>query len=298
MVARIKQMKWLITGRSGQLGRAMALELTKHELNFVSLNRSELDITNTNQVNECLYRELPDIVLNTAAWTDVDLAESRESDAWAVNAAGPKILAQACASINAKLIHISTDYVFSGESSSAWNEDALLSPRSAYGRTKADGERLVLGAHPGGTYLVRTAWLYSPWRRNFVKTMIKIALQDTKIVNVVNDQIGQPTSAFDLASQIYAMVNKNLTPGIYHGTNSGEATWFDLAQMVFSLLGQNIKRVEPISSQEFIRPAGRPAYSVLGHVNWHLNGLTPMKNWQTALEEAFPALLKEVEAGE
>jgi len=291
-------MKWLITGGSGQLGRAMAVELKKHNSDFISLNHSDLDITNSRQINECLNRELPDIVLNTAAWTDVDLAESHERLAWAVNAEGPKILAEACASVDAKLIHISTDYVFSGVADSPWGENTLLSPVSAYGRTKADGERLVLDTYAHGTYLVRTAWLYSPWGTNFVKTMIKIALQDSKVINVVNDQVGQPTSASDLASQIYTMMDKNLTPGIYHGTNSGQASWFEVAQIVFSLLGQNVMRVEPISSEEFTRPAIRPAYSVLGHDNWNLKGVNPMKNWQTALEEAFPALLKDTEVGE
>jgi dTDP-4-dehydrorhamnose reductase len=291
-------MKWLITGGSGQLGRAMAVELKKHNSDFISLNHSDLDITNSRQINECLNRELPDIVLNTAAWTDVDLAESHERLAWAVNAEGPKILAEACASVDAKLIHISTDYVFSGVADSPWGENTLLSPVSAYGRTKAGGERLILDTYAHGTYLVRTAWLYSPWGTNFVKTMIKIALQDSKVINVVNDQIGQPTSASDLASQIYTMIDKNLTPGIYHGTNSGQASWFEVAQIVFSLLGQNVMRVEPISSEEFTRPAIRPAYSVLGHDNWNLKGVNPMKNWQTALEEAFPALLKDTEVGE
>jgi dTDP-4-dehydrorhamnose reductase len=291
-------MKWLITGGSGQLGRAMALELTKQGCEFTSLTHTDLDISNQGQIDACLKRESPEIVLNAAAWTDVDRAESQECSAWDVNARAPKFLAEACSGINAKLIHISTDYVFSGVSDSPWSENALLSPISAYGRTKADGERLVLSEYAKGTYLVRTAWLYSPWGKNFVKTMIKIALQDSKNVYVVSDQIGQPTSAFDLAAQLYAMVDRELPTGIYHGTNGGWVTRFELAQKVFSLLGENVMRINPIDSSEFARPAVRPAYSVLGHDQWRFGGVNPMKNWQTALEEAFPALLAATKVGE
>ena len=294
MVAPIKKVKWLITGGEGQLGRAMALELSKSKCDFVSLSHSELDITNRVQILDWFGRESPDVILNCAAWTNVDLAESQEASAWSINAEGPKFLAEECSRMGTKFIHISTDYVFSGASNKPWSEGEIREPLSAYGRTKADGERLVLNAYSGGTYLVRTGWLYSPWGKNFVRTMIKKALEDSNRIDVVGDQIGQPTSAIDLAEQIHTMIQKDVTPGIYHGTNSGQAAWFEFAQKVFALLGQDIGRIHSIKATDLARPAYRPSYSVLGHDHWSEEGMKPMRNWIIALEEAMPALLRDI----
>jgi dTDP-4-dehydrorhamnose reductase len=291
-------MKWLITGGGGQLGQAMAFVLSSQDCDYVLLNRSDLDITNREQILECFERLSPNIVINAAAWTNVELAESHEGEAWAVNAEGPKFLAEACAHRGAKFVQISTDYVFSGVSNLPWDEAANQSPISSYGRTKADGERLALATYPQGTYVVRTSWLYSPWGKNFVKTMVRIALKDSDSVRVVNDQIGQPTSAIDLAAQIYAMVTGELDPGIYHGTNSAQASWFELAQEIFAFLKQDVHRVEPINSREFIGLAERPAFSVLGHEHWVKEGLNPMQNWQLALYQVLPAIIIAVEIGE
>ena len=291
-------MKWLITGGDGQLGRAMGLELSRQKCEHISLSHLELDIANLVQVRDRLERELPDVVLNAAAWTDVDLAETQEGDARAINAEGPKFLAESCARINAKFVHISTDYVFSGDATLPWSEGALQSPVSAYGRTKAEGEKSVLGAYPRGTYVVRTSWLYSPWGKNFVKTMAKIALEDSKNIDVVIDQIGQPTSAIDLAKQIYETIIQDLPPGIYHGTNSGQSSWHELAQKVFVLLGQDSGRVKSINTSDHLRAAVRPSYSVLGHERWITEGLIPMKNWQIALEEALPAVVAAIKIGQ
>jgi dTDP-4-dehydrorhamnose reductase len=298
VVAPIKKVKWLITGGEGQLGRAMALELSKGKCDFVSLSHSELDITNKAQILEWFTRESPDVVLNCAAWTNVDLAEDHEASAWSINAEGPKWLAEECSRMGTKFIHISTDYVFSGASNKPWSEGEARAPLSAYGRTKADGERLVLNAYPAGTYLVRTGWLYSPWGKNFVRTMIKKALEDSNQIDVVGDQIGQPTSAIDLAEQIHGMVQRDVAPGIYHGTNSGQASWFEFAQKVFALLDQDIGRIHSIKAIELARPALRPSFSVLGHDRWSQEGMKTMRNWQIALEETMPALLISRRIGE
>ena len=298
MVAPIKKVKWLVTGGEGQLGRAMALELSMGKCDFISLSHSELDITDQAQILDWFARESPDVVLNCAAWTNVDLAEDHEAYAWSINAEGPKLLAEECSRIGAKFIHISTDYVFSGASNKPWSEGESQTPLSAYGRTKADGERLVLNAYPGGTYLIRTGWLYSPWGKNFVKTMIEKALEDSHQIDVVGDQIGQPTSAIDLAEQIHEMVQKDVAPGIYHGTNSGQASWFEFAQKVFALLGQDIGRIHSIKAIELARPALRPSFSVLGHDHWREEGMKTMRNWQIALEATMPALLISRRIGE
>lgn len=298
MVAPIKEMKWVILGGEGQLGRAMSVELDRNNTKFTSLSHAQLDITKQKAIDNFFARELPDVVLNAAAWTNVDLVESQEENALLINAYGPKLLAEACAKFDAKFVHISTDYVFSGISNSPWSETSEVAPVSAYGRTKAAGERAVLDIYPGGSFVVRTAWLYSPWGKNFVKTLLKFALDGNGSIEVVNDQVGQPTSASDLAHQIQRMIFQNVSPGIYHGTNSGQATWFELAQKIFELAQVDCERVVAVNSSRFPRPAKRPAYSVLGHNHWVQNGLNPMQCWQGALSDAFPAILQAIKKGE
>ena len=295
MVAPINRLRWLIVGGQGQLGRAMAFELDKNEIEYISLSRNQLDITNRDRIYEEFERTKPDVVLNAAAWTNVDLAETHEETAHLINAEGPMMLAAASANRGAKYIQVSTDYVFSGISNSPWNENAEVSPISVYGRTKADGEELVLNTYPEGSFVVRTAWLYSPWGRNFAKTMLRIALCESKQVDVVNDQVGQPTSALDLAAQLLSVVKLEIKPGIYHGTNSGQTSWFDFAQEIFSLVGQDPLRINAVSSELSSAKAKRPINSVLGLNKWREVGMDPMQNWQTALSSALPALLRELE---
>jgi dTDP-4-dehydrorhamnose reductase len=298
MVAPVKKMKWMILGGDSQLGRAMGAELAKVEADCVSLNHAQLDITNQRDINDWFTKESPNVVLNTAAWTNVDSAEAHEDEAFRINAFGPKLLAAASAEIEAAYIHISTDYVFSGNSGTPIREETELSPVSAYGRTKAQGERYALDIYPNGTYIVRTAWLYSPWGKNFVKTMLRIALEESRQVEVVNDQIGSPTSASDLAEQIHKMILHRIAPGIYHGTNKGQASWFEFAQEIFALAEQDSSRIIPVSSANFPRPAQRPAFSVLGFDHWLNEGMNPMQNWKEGLKSAFPAIVLALQQGE
>jgi dTDP-4-dehydrorhamnose reductase len=298
MVASIKELKWAILGGEGQLGRAMAAELARTNTEFISLSHMQLDITNQNDIDTFFSMELPDVVLNAAAWTNVDLAESQEKEAFLINASGPKLLAEGCAKFDSKFLHISTDYVFSGISDSPWSESSEVAPVSAYGRTKAAGERAVLDVYPSGSYVIRTAWLYSPIGRNFAKTLLKFALNETSSIEVVIDQVGQPTSANDLARQIQRMIVQSVSPGIYHGTNSGQASWFEFAQKVFELAEVDFGRVVPVDSTRFPRTAKRPAYSVLGHNHWMQEGLSPMQSWQSALNDVFPAILQAIKQGE
>jgi dTDP-4-dehydrorhamnose reductase len=298
MVAPIKELKWAILGGEGQLGRAMSTELGRSSTEFISLSHTQLDITNQDAIESFFTRESPDVVLNAAAWTNVDLAESREEEAFLINAHGPKLLAGACAKFDAKLVHISTDYVFSGISNSPWSETSQVAPVSAYGRSKAAGERAVLDIYPSGSYVVRTAWLYGPWGNNFVKALLRLALDEIGSIEVVNDQIGQPTSAKDLSQQIHRMILQNASPAIYHGTNSGQATWFELAQDIFELAQVDCERVVAVNSSRFPRPANRPAYSVLGHNHWAREGLNPMQSWQGALNDVFHEILEALNRGE
>lgn len=291
-MATIKEpMKWLIVGGSGQLGRAMQAELCNSEIECISLDRGQLDITNRSEIRRIFGIEKPNIVLNAAAWTNVDEAEVAEKRASLVNSFGAGLVAQECSLVGSRLIHISTDFVFSGASEFPWKEESKLEPISAYGRTKAEGERQVRKFLPDNFLIVRTAWLYSPWGKNFAKTMLQLALQETRIVEVVADQKGQPTSALDLATQIHAMIDHNVAPGVYHGTNSGLASWFEFAQYIFELSGADPARVIPVGSSQYPQRASRPAFSALGHQHWFDQGLAPMRSWREAINEVLPEII-------
>ena len=291
-------MSWLITGGSGQLGIAVSQELGDRGILFVAWNSEDLDITQGPTVRDVMAKFSPKVIINCAAWTDVDGAESHEIDAFRVNSDGPENLALAAKPSNSKLIHVSTDYVFSGENKTPWQAEDQVNPQSAYGRTKALGESRVLASHPENSFVVRTAWLYSPWGKNFAKTMTKLALRGGGEVRVVNDQIGQPTSASDLAKQLVELGHSTSPAGIYHGTNSGQATWFEFAQEVFKLAGADVGRVNPVSSSEYPRPGKRPSYSVLSHDAWARTSVKPMRDWRVALAEAMPAIISAVQAEE
>jgi len=196
------------------------------------------------------------------------------------------------------MVQISTDYVFSGAASAPWGENTKHNSQSVYGLTKSDGERFVLAELPNKSYVVRTAWLYSSRGKNFVKTMTDLALNHTGEVRVVSDQIGQPTFSADLAKQIVELVLSKAPAGIYHGTNSGQATRFEFAQEIFSLAGADVSRVIQVSTSEFPRPAKRPAYSVLSHDAWVSTSVPAMRNWKIALSEAMPAIISAVKMEE
>jgi dTDP-4-dehydrorhamnose reductase len=289
-------MTWLITGGSGQLGIAVSQELGERGIFFTTWGSEDLDITQGLTVRDLVSQLSPTVIVNCAAWTDVDGAESNEPQASRVNGDGAENIALAAKNCGAKLIHVSTDYVFSGESKTPWNVDDRIEPQSAYGRTKADGENRALGAYPENSSIVRTAWLYSPWGKNFAKTMTRLALNGESEVRVVNDQMGQPTSAIDLAKQLVELGLSSSPAGIYHGTNSGEATWFEFAQEIFRLAEADASRVVPVSSSEYPRPAMRPSYSVLSHDAWGKTSVKPMRDWRIALAEAMPAIISAVKA--
>jgi dTDP-4-dehydrorhamnose reductase len=231
-----------------------------------------------------------DIVVNAAGWTAVDDAETHEAQAFSVNSLGAANLARACSAVGARMVHVSTDYVFAGDATSPYAEDAPLAPRSAYGRTKAAGEWAVRTHLPAASWIVRTAWLYGAHGPNFVKTMARLAAErDT--VSVVDDQRGQPTWTVDLAAAIMRLVETEAPFGVYHGTSSGETTWFGFTQEIFRLLGHDPARVLPTTSDAFVRPAPRPAYSVLGHEAWRSAGLSAPADWRQALTEALPGVV-------
>jgi dTDP-4-dehydrorhamnose reductase len=291
-------MTWLITGGSGQLGIAASQELGERGIHFRATNSQELNITLGPVVPELIAQMSPKVIINCAAWTDVDGAENSEAQASRVNSDGAENVAQGAKLCGGKLIHISTDYVFSGNSNSPWQVNDVINPQSAYGRTKADGEIRLLGTYPENSSIVRTAWLYSPWGKNFAKTMTQFAMNGNGVVQVVSDQMGQPTSATDLAKQIIELGLSSSPAGVYHGTNSGQGTWFDFAQEIFKLAGADVNRVVGVSSSEYPRAAKRPSHSVLSHDAWDKTSLNPMRDWRIALAEAMPAIISAVKAEE
>jgi dTDP-4-dehydrorhamnose reductase/4-ketoreductase len=286
-------MRWLVTGASGMLGQDTVRELRERGEDVTGLDRTALDIAEPGSVRQAFDDHRPDVVVNCAAYTAVDDAETDEARALRVNGEGPRLLARACAAHGARLVHVSTDYVFSGEArGTPYPEDHAPAPRTAYGRTKLAGERAVLAEHQGGAVVLRTAWLYGAHGRNFVRTMLELeARRDT--LDVVDDQRGQPTWSADVAALV-ADLGAGDARGVLHATNSGEATWFELAREVFRLAGADPERVRPTDSRSFPRPAPRPAYSVLGHARWRETGLEPPRDWRSALYEALPHIRKEM----
>ena len=281
------QLMWLVVGGSGQLGKALSQVLTERKIDFTSLNSNELDIKSESQCQDLITELRPEVVINAAAWTDVDLAESEEESAYKVNAIGPLNLAKASKSIGAIFAQVSTDYVFSGSSETPYEVDSMLGPISAYGRTKAAGEKFVLTEYPEASYIFRTAWLYSKWGKNFARTISNLAQVSEDKVRVVTDQQGQPTSAIDLANQIVDAISLRIPFGIYHATNSGCATWFDFATEIFHILGESTDRLIPVASSEFKRKADRPRNSVLSHRCWNELSISTMRDWRIALKDSL-----------
>lgn len=257
-------MKLLITGAAGQLGRALVEQFAdRHEV--VALGRNELDVTSRDDIDRRVARVRPDWVINAAAWTAVDSAEQEQDAARRVNADAPAWLAESCARHHARLLHFSTDFVFSGNQSTPYSEKDAPDPRSVYGSTKLAGERSALSA--GDAVILRTAWLYSHGAGNFVSTMLKLHRHGAPF-SVVFDQVGSPTWVGTVAESAAALINKGPASGIYHCADAGIASRYDLAVAVgeealaLGLLS-NVADVTDIRTAEYPLPASRPAYSVL-----------------------------------
>lgn len=282
-------MRWLITGSHGQLGTDLQLALADVPgADVRAVGHADLDIADSRAV-EALFADFgPTVVVNAAAYTAVDLAEEHEDDAYRVNATGPAVLAAAAARQGARLIHVSTDYVFAGDGDRPYDVDDAPAPLGAYGRTKLAGEIAVRELHPADSYVVRTAWVYGATGTNFVKTMVRLeGERDT--VSVVDDQRGAPTWSADLARGLIELGRSSVPAGVLHCTNAGDTTWCGFTRAIFTELGADPARVLPVTTAEFPRPAPRPAYSVLSLRSWDGAGLTPLPEWNDALHSAFAA---------
>jgi dTDP-4-dehydrorhamnose reductase len=288
----------VIVGAGGQLGAELTalLESAPPTGGWQGLTHAECDLTDLHRVRAVIADQAraaasanaPLVVINAAAYTNVDGAESDEPGAFAVNASGPAHLALSCAQVDASLVHVSTDYVFSGRRADGrpYAAGDATDPQSAYGRTKLAGELAVRDLLPHSSWVVRTAWVYGATGGNFVKTMARLSGQH-ETVDVVTDQIGSPTWAADLAAGLLELVAVNPPSGTYHAAGGGRASWFELAQAVFEELGLDSSRVHETDSAAFVRPAPRPAWSVLSSEEWCAVGLSPLRDWRAALAAAY-----------
>ena len=279
--------RWLLTGGRGMLGQDLSRAVEGSGDEVVATGSADLDITDPRAVREAVGDF--DVVVNCAAWTAVDDAEAHEPQAFSVNATGAANVARACAERDVRLVQISTDYVFDGTATVPYAEDTAQRPKTAYGRTKCAGEWAVRSLHPDAL-VVRTAWLYGAGGGNFVSTMARLA-GERDVLTVVDDQHGQPTWTVDLADLVVRLVRAGVPGGYWHGVSAGETTWWGLARAVFDGAGWDPERVHPVGSEQFVRPAARPAYSVLGTDRLTTHGVAPVRDWAAALREALPDLL-------
>lgn len=268
-------MRWMVTGAKGMLGSDLVSMLRERGHEVIAVDIEELDILDPAAVAEGV-REI-DVLVNCAAYTAVDAAEEKEGLAFTLNAVGPQYLARAARAAGATMVQISTDYVFAGNGTSPYPEDGPLAPLSAYGRTKAAGEWAVRTENPRH-YVVRTAWLYGKGGNCFPKTMARLAGEKDRLA-VVSDQVGQPTWTVDLADLIIRLVEAEAPYGIYHGTSTGQVSWHGFTQAIVASIGKDPAMVDPTTSEAFVRPAPRPAYSVLGHSALEAAGIEPIGPW-------------------
>lgn len=296
-------MNILITGACGQLGNEMQLQAVQnqqHRWFFTDVCSvtsgsvvAPLDITDRAAIVSFIDVNAIDIIVNCAAYTAVDRAEADEERALLLNATAPGCLAEAIERRGGKLIQISTDYVFDGTAHLPYTEEQPTCPASAYGRTKLAGEKAVLAANPSAM-IIRTAWLYSTFGKNFVKTMLHLGSERSDL-GVVFDQIGTPTYARDLAAAVMTAINQSIVPGIYHYTDEGVTSWYDFTKAIHRIAGITTCHVRPIHTSEYPTPAARPHYSVLDKTKIKQTYGFEIPHWEESLRECIESLKRQAE---
>ena len=283
-------MNILITGCNGQLGNEMQLlEKVNTQHQYFNTDVAQLDITNPEAIEEFVNNNAIDIIVNCAAFTAVDKAESSQELCHLLNAKAPEYLAAAVAKRGGYLVQVSTDYVFDGTNHTPYTEDEATCPNSVYGSTKLEGEKLAMAAC-ANTMIIRTAWLYSTFGNNFGKTMIRLG-QEKPELGVIFDQIGTPTYAGDLAAAIMAAINNGIVPGIYHFSNEGVISWYDFTKAIHRIAGITSCHVKPLHTTEYPTPAARPHYSVLDKTKIKQTYGIEIPYWEESLEKCVAKLL-------
>lgn len=282
----------LVTGASGQLGQSLQFIAPNYPaIKFVFCDSKTLDITNEMNCKEVFYKTKPNYCINTAAYTAVDKAESEPEKANLINVVGAKNIAATCKQFDTKLIHISTDFVFDGSNNSQYTETDLPNPKGVYGQTKLDGEKAIQEVFPN-YFIVRTSWVYSQFGNNFMKTMLRLS-SERDVISVVDDQIGTPTNAVDLAEALVQIIltdNQQSTTdnfGIYHFSNEGQCSWYDFAAEIFRVNKISIN-LQPIPTTSYPTPAVRPAYSVLDKSKIKSVFGIEVLNWEDSLKSNKP----------
>lgn len=279
----------LVTGCNGQLGNEMQLLSAGHpDFNYFFTDVKELDITDENAVKAFIEANSIDCVVNCAAYTAVDKAEADEARADVLNHVAPGYLARAVHARGGQMVHVSTDYVFDGTAHVPYREDAPTCPATAYGRTKLAGEESVKRECPESA-IIRTAWLYSTFGNNFVKTMLRLG-REKESLGVIFDQIGTPTYARDLAAAIFAVLEQGIVPGIYHFSNEGVISWYDFTKAIHRIAGIAGCKVRPLHTEEYPAPAARPHYSVLDKTKIKETYHIEIPYWEDSLEECIQKL--------
>ena len=273
------QLRILITGAEGQVGRALFHKFSGKDV--IALGKSKLDITKKDQLTTLLLDVKPDVVFHCAAYTQVDQCEKDKKKPYEVNAIATGLMAQACELVGAKLIYYSSDYVFNGEKKTPYMENDQTDPLSTYGMSKWIGERLVQQLSSKAT-IIRTSWVFGHGGKNFVNTMVNLAKQK-KVIQVIDDQVGSPTYAEDLAA--YSASIMLHPPGIYHVTNGGSCSWYDFAKRIYEESGYDPSLIQPVSSVDYGVQTKRPNYSVLDHKRLLEQGLQAPRKWEAALND-------------
>jgi dTDP-4-dehydrorhamnose reductase len=282
----------LLFGGSGILGTEVLGMLQNDKIDYVAPRSSDLDTRNRNLVSDFVQDFKPTWIINCAAWTNVDGAEDSFEVACELNEVAVENIAIAAAGIDCRVVHVSTDYVFDGESETPYKEDSLVNPINRYGESKLRGEKALMAVLPG-SFVVRTSWLYGVSGKNFVKTIVGKALRNEP-ARVVDDQVGSPTSAKDLAAGIVSILRIQPTPGIYNFSNEGSCSWFELARAVYKNVGSDPELVEAIDSNSLNLKARRPKFSLLNKDKWKIAHLSLVPEWHSSLESALPEIVKEL----
>lgn len=280
----------LLLGGTGILGSEVRSQLTAKNIKFEAPSSATVDIRDFAQLSEYVQSLEPQWIINCAAWTNVDGAEESFDQAKELNEMAVRNIAEIALANSCNVIHISTDYVFDGLASVAYDENSPVKPVNKYGESKLLGENALLSTLPNNSYVIRTSWLYGINGKNFVKSMAAKALNN-ETANVVEDQLGSPTSARDLARAILAIIEKAPAPGIYHYSNSGSCNWFELARTIYSKTGADSALVHPIKTESLNLKARRPHYSLLSKEKWRSANLSEIPEWEDALAELLPEIL-------
>jgi dTDP-4-dehydrorhamnose reductase len=286
-------MRIFLTGSTGQLGKSILEQFTDCE--FHAPDRNSLELTSHEGVKQAVYTFKPDVIINAAAWTDVPAAEQFAEEAMRVNLNAVENLARAGADVGARFIQVSTDFVFDGVTTIPYNETSQKNPLSVYGKSKSDAEDFLLSEFSENSYIIRTSWLYSRHRRNFVKTILKRLISESVNLEVVSDQKGSPTLSHDLSDALELFCRKDFEPGTYHFANTGTASWHSFAQAIAEYSGLDSGRVIPIATKNLEAKVKRPMFSVLNTTKYTLTTGSAPRQWQESLLGELPKIRAEVE---